>query len=147
MNQSDLDRITAQKGYSVAKEELRALKAMAVCPVAPKPRLRQSSKPNETNTDRQIPHPVAQRDQAPALGATIRGEAKSLVRTIVRFVGYRVKPLDPDNFAGSVKDLLDGLRHAGLIRGDEHWQITLETSQERVGTFKEERTEITIEWP
>lgn len=117
--QSDLDRITAQKGYYI----------------------------HENNDHSKISDAVAKCNQAPALGATIRGETKGVARPRVRFVGWRVRPIDPDNFAGSVKDLLDGLVMAGLIDGDENWRITLETSQERVGTFKEERTEITIEWP
>lgn len=95
-------------------------------------------------TDSQLPHPEPERDQAPALGQTGQGEAQGLERPVVRFTGFRVRPLDPDNFAGSVKDLLDGLRHAGLIPGDEPWRIILETEQVKVGTFKEEKTVITI---
>jgi hypothetical protein len=94
-----------------------------------------------------IPHPVAERDEAEPLCTAAQGENQSAPRVIVRFKGYRVRPLDPDNFAGSVKDLLDGLRHAHLIPGDEAWRIKLETEQERVATFAEERTEIEIEWP
>lgn len=102
---------------------------------------------NETKPDRPLPNPKPKRDQAPALGSTVPGKAKSHVRTIVRFVGYRVRPLDPDNFAGGVKDLLDGLRHARIISGDEPWEIILQTEQVKVSTFKEERTEIEIELP
>ncbi len=88
-----------------------------------------------------------QRHETPALGGPIQREEKGLERTRVLFVGYRVRPLDPDNFAGSVKDLLDGLRHAELIRGDEPWEIILETRQEKVQSFKAERTEVEITWP
>jgi hypothetical protein len=70
-----------------------------------------------------------------------------VARTRVRFTGYRVRPLDPDNFAGSVKDLLDGLRHAHLIEGDEPWRIDFETAQKKVKSFKEEKTMIEIETP
>ena len=100
---------------------------------------------NEDHPDRQLPHAVAERHEAPALGATIRGEAAGLCRTRIRFVGYRVQPLDPDNFAGSVKDLLDGLRHAELLLDDNPEHITLETEQVRVAHRKDEKTVIEIE--
>ena len=95
----------------------------------------------------QVSNAKPKRHKAPTLGAAICGEAKSPARTIVRFEGFRVRPLDPDNFAGSVKDLLDGLRHAKLISGDEPWRIVLETEQVKVSSFKDERTEITIITP
>lgn len=70
------------------------------------------------------------------------GESQACVR--VRFTGYRVRLLDPDNFAGSVKDLLDCLRQSLLIVDDSPDHIILETTQQKVGTRKEERTEIVI---
>lgn len=85
-----------------------------------------------------------QRHKAKPLGKTVRREEESLPRITVRFIGYRVRPLDPDNFAGSCKDLLDGLRHAQIIPGDEPWRIRFETEQTKVASFKEERTEIEI---
>ena len=94
-----------------------------------------------------ISDPESEPDQAPALERADAGKEASLGRTVVRFTGFRVRPLDPDNFAGSVKDLLDGLRHAHLIRGDEPWRIKLEVEQEKVGAFREERTEVEIIWP
>lgn len=66
-------------------------------------------------------------------------------RTHVCFVGHRVRPLDPDNFAGGCKDLLDGLRHARLIPGDEPWRITFKTEQVRVSHLREEGTQVIIE--
>lgn len=107
------------------------------------PALRQPTK-HDHNPNRPIPNAEPQRDQAPALGKAAQGAKTSLSRTTVRFVGYRVRPLDPDNFAGSVKDLLDGLRHAHLIEGDEPWRIILETEQVKVGSFKEEKTVIEL---
>lgn len=98
----------------------------------------------ENRTRIKIQNPVPQRHQAPALDSTVQGKGEGDLRTEVRFVGYRVRPLDPDNFAGSVKDLLDGLRHAGLISGDEPWKIILETEQVKVKHFAEELTQITI---
>jgi hypothetical protein len=99
------------------------------------------------NNRRPLPNPVAECHEAAALGTAAFRKAEGFSRITVRFVGFRVKPLDPDNFAGSVKDLLDGLRHAGLIPGDEPWRIKLETEQEKVCHFKDERTEITIAYP
>lgn len=96
------------------------------------------------DSDRQVSHPIPERDQAPALDSSDAGKAQSVGRVTVRFTGYRVRPLDPDNFAGSVKDLLDGLRHASIIPGDEPWRIKLETEQVKVGNYKDERTVIEI---
>jgi hypothetical protein len=83
----------------------------------------------------------------PALGRAVKGKEEGLDRVVVRFKGYRVRPLDPDNFAAGCKGLLDGLRHAHLIKGDESWRIIFQAEQERVQTFGEERTEITIDYP
>lgn len=91
-----------------------------------------------------VPNAQPERDQAPALERAVSGEAASLPRIVVRFIGYRVKPLDPDNFAGSTKDLIDGLRHASIIPGDEPWRIRLETEQVKVRSYKEECTVIEI---
>jgi len=107
-------------------------------------RIRQS---NEINHRSKISNPKPECNQAPILGSAISGEEQGVDRIIVRFVGKRVRPLDPDNFAGSCKDLLDGLRHAGLIPGDEPWRIKLETEQVKVRTSSEEKTVIEIEYP
>lgn len=115
----------------------------AVAALTPKP----NQYANDHKIDAQIPDAKPQRHKKTALGGAIQREAVCLPRTRVRFVGFRVRPLDPDNFAGSVKDCLDGLRHSGLIQGDEPWRIILETEQEKVATFAEERTEITITIP
>jgi hypothetical protein len=102
----------------------------------------------ENNPDfKRIPNTKFKSNKAPALGQADGGKEKGMARTIVRFVGYRVRPLDPDNFAGSCKDLLDGLRHAGLISGDETWRIEFHTEQVRVGSFAEEKTVIELTTP
>ncbi len=101
----------------------------------------------EANDHREVSHPVPQHHQTPALDRADEGETSSLGRVAVRFIGYRVRPLDPDNFAGSTKDLLDGCVKAGLLAGDEWWRITLETRQEKVKSYEEEKTTIEIEYP
>lgn len=95
--------------------------------------------------DRPVPNPEPQRDETQPLGCTAQGKEEVLGRVRVRFTGYRVRPLDPDNFAGSCKDSLDFLRHCGLIDGDEPWKIIFETEQVKVRHFSEERTEIEVE--
>lgn len=100
---------------------------------------------NETTDQCQIPNSKLERNQKAALGGPKKGKAESLLRVKVRFIGYRVRPLDPDNFAGSCKDLLDGLHHCGLIQGDEPWRIIFETAQEKVKSYKEEKTLIEID--
>ena len=99
----------------------------------------------KNNAQSIVPHAESKCDKAPALGGTIQGEKESIPSTTVRFTGYRVRRLDPDNFAGGCKDLLDGLRHAGLIKGDEWWRITLETRQVKVDHFEDEYTIIEVD--
>lgn len=96
------------------------------------------------NPARQVSNTQPEPNQAPALVDPVSREAEGVHRITVRFTGYRVRPLDPDNFAGSVKDLLDGLRHAGIIPEDSWWHIKLETEQVKVSHFKEEETVIEI---
>ena len=98
-------------------------------------------------TNRSIPNPVPEPDEKAALGGSIKDKEGSVERSTVRFVGYRVRPLDPDNFAGSTKDLLDGLRHSGIIPDDRWQDIRLETEQKKVSTYKEERTEVYVKIP
>ena len=104
-------------------------------------------RPYETPNCSEIPDSEPQHHKTPALDRPNAGKTTGIPRVRVRFTGYRVRPLDPDNFAGSTKDLLDGLRHAGLIPGDEPWRIIFETAQEKVKTYAEERTVIEIEIP
>lgn len=90
--------------------------------------------------------PQREHEQTALVGEKSRKE-ECMDRVVVSFKGFRVRPLDPDNFAGSIKGLLDGLRHAHLIRGDEPWRIRLQTEQVKVKSFAEERTEIEIIYP
>ncbi len=124
----------------------------AVTPTQPKinyvqPILKRKKAKHEANHHRKIQDSKPEHHQTPALDSTDAGEAEGAKRVIVRFVGYRVRHLDPDNFAGGCKDLLDALRHSRLIHGDEWWRITLETSQVKVCHFEDEETLIEIETP
>jgi hypothetical protein len=96
---------------------------------------------------RQVRNPEPERDPATTLEPVAERETQSVRRIGVRFTGFRVRLLDSDNYAGSVKDLLDGLQYSGLIPGDDPQRITLVTDQVRVKTRKEERTEIVITYP
>lgn len=107
-------------------------------------RTRQRNPLNDTDTRSQIQDAKPKRHKAPALGGTIPRETKGTPRLVVCFIGYRVRPLDPDNFAGSVKDLLDGLRHSQIIPGDEPWKIRFQTEQVKVNHYKEEKTVIQV---
>jgi hypothetical protein len=98
----------------------------------------------EDQTDPKTQGSKPKRHKTPALDSTNAGKTESSGRIIVRFIGHRVRPLDPDNFAGGCKDLLDGLRHAGIISGDEPWKIKLETEQVKVSHRSDEKTVIEV---
>lgn len=102
---------------------------------------------HEDNAHTPVSNPKPKRNIQPALGSKAGGEKEVMGRITVRFTGYRVRPLDPDNFAGGCKGALDGLRHANLIPGDEPWRIIFETEQVKVGSYKEEKTVIEIHDP
>lgn len=106
-----------------------------------------ASNQNENHPDSILSNPKPESDQATALDSAIQRKTESVRRTLIRFTGFRVRPLDPDNFAGSVKDLLDGLTRSGLIHGDEPWRIILETEQVKVKSFAQEKTVIEITKP
>lgn len=126
----------------------------AVCPVCGQPEPGNQTweeKRHAAKIHTQVSDAKPQRDKAPALDGSVSGEAESIPRTEgrhrIRITGFRCRCLDPDNFAASGKDVIDGLRHAGLIPGDEPWRIILETDQVRVRSFAEEKTEIVIDYP
>lgn len=96
------------------------------------------------HADSQLPD-AEQRERATPLARRDEGEAQGAGCPLVRFTLYRVKLLDVDAKYSSVKDLLDGLQHAGLIRGDKEGEINLEVRQTKVASYAEERTVIEIE--
>lgn len=77
--------------------------------------------------------------------AASKGEKEASGRVHFKFVSVRKRLIDPDNV--SVKWLLDCCRRIGLVAGDEHDKITLETTQRRANKGEEEHTEITITYP
>lgn len=91
----------------------------------------------------QIPH-TEPCERTPPLAGSERGEASGAGCPLVRFTLRRVKLLDVDAKYASVKDLLDGLAHAGIIHGDKEGQIRLEVEQVRVGHYEEETTVIEV---
>jgi Holliday junction resolvase RusA-like endonuclease len=92
-----------------------------------------------------------EQNYAPALGSAIQrkkdGLGLAVGRIEVRFTLFRVRCLDPDNAAASTKNLLDGLRHSGLLSEDNPWTIRLQVEQEKVKSFDQEKTEIEINYP
>ena len=62
----------------------------------------------------------------------------------VRIISKRVRICDPDNLVGGVKYLVDSLRGAEIIPEDDPKAITLEVSQEKVKTYKEEETWVEV---
>ncbi len=102
---------------------------------------------HEANHQRKIQDSEPEHHQTPALDSANEGKTKRMGRTIVSFTGFRVRPLDPDNFAASCKDLLDGIVHAGLVFDDTPWLIILRTEQEKVKSYAQEKTVIEIEFP
>lgn len=153
MNASDLEKIAAKLPLSPSTRALNAARPPARrndAPATLTPSKRatgnQASFLNYDNHPRtQVSDSKPEHNQAPALGGAVQGKAEGVGRVLVRFVGYRVRPLDPDNFAASIKDCLDFLRHAHLIEGDEPWRIILQTEQVKVAHFAEEKTVIEVE--
>ena len=99
----------------------------------------------EANHQRKIQDSEPQHHQTPALGRPDEGKKEGVGVTRISFTLFRVRPLDPDNAAGSCKDLLDGCVHAGLLFDDAPWLIIFETKQEKVKSYAEEQTVIEIE--
>ena len=74
--------------------------------------------------------------------ATREAQAPNSGAVHIRFVSVRKRLLDPDNI--SEKWVLDCLRFANIIRGDEPDKITLETTQRKAAKNEDEHTEVTI---
>ena len=79
-----------------------------------------------------------QRERTQALAAGGEGKTPRTGLRHCRFTLCRSKLLDDDAKYASVKDLLDCLAIAGIIRGDKEGEITLEVNQEKVVKASEE---------
>lgn len=97
--------------------------------------------------DGEIPDTKPKRNKKAALVPAVPGKDKGMARIAIRYHGYRCKLLDPENFAGSTKDLTDGLRKAGLIHDDSYWHVTITHEQTQVRSKAEQKTEIEITYP
>ncbi len=81
---------------------------------------------------------------APPLARDREGKARGAGCPLVRFTLRGVRLFDVDAKYTAIKDLLDGLQYAGLIRGDKEGEITLEVRQEKVSHRCEQETIIEI---
>ena len=82
-----------------------------------------------------------------ALASGDEGEAPRPGLRHCCFTLRRKKLLDVDAKYASVKDLLDCLTIAGIIRGDKEGEITLEVNQQKVGKGECEQTIIEVTNP
>jgi hypothetical protein len=74
-----------------------------------------------------------------------KGEKEVSGRVHFSFVSVRKRLIDPDNLVP--KFYIDACRRIGLVKGDEHDKITLETTQRKAAKGEEEHTQITIQYP
>jgi hypothetical protein len=85
---------------------------------------------------------------AAALGIHLQSQERSDAglngRVIVQITRCSTGILDADNLAGSVKFILDALRSAKLIPGDDPASIELKVSQIKVARRKEIGTHVRI---
>ena len=77
--------------------------------------------------------------------ATGKGKKEASGRVHFKFVSVRKRLIDPDNV--SVKWLLDCCRRIGIVAGDEHDKVTIETAQRKAENGEEEHTIIEITKP
>jgi hypothetical protein len=91
-----------------------------------------------------VPDAKPEPNQVVALDRASPRKEIGVGRPRVRFIGYRARPLDADNFAGSCKDLLDGLVAAGLLESDAPGKVEVFWDQVKVARLSEEKTVIEI---
>ena len=92
-------------------------------------------------------HPLPELERNPCTGTLAKdeGEEGGAGRVHLRIISIRKRLLDPDNL--SVKWLIDSLRYASIIRGDEPDKITLQVEQRKCGKGEAEATQIYITLP
>ena len=107
-----------------------------------------NGKGRKDNTVRQETNPFLEHTtRYESVGASKREERDAEGgddRHRVRIISKRVRICDPDNLVGGVKYLVDSLRGAEIIPEDDPQAITLEVSQEKVKTYKEEETWVEV---
>jgi hypothetical protein len=107
-----------------------------------------NGKGRKDNTVREETNPFLEHTtRYESVGASKREERNaegSDDRHRVRIISKRVRICDPDNLVGGVKYLVDSLRGAEIIPEDDPQAITLEVSQEKVKTYKEEETWVEV---
>lgn len=86
----------------------------------------------------------AQVESVGAIEGEKRNEPRSIGRHRVRIISMRVRICDPDNLVGGQKHLIDALRIAGVIPEDDPYSITLQVSQKKVSSYKDEETWVEI---
>lgn len=86
----------------------------------------------------------AEMESVAEVGGEIGHESTGDNRHRVRIVSRRVRLCDPDNLVGGVKHLVDSLRLSGVIPEDNPQAITLEVTQEKVGSYKDEETWVEV---
>lgn len=79
-----------------------------------------------------------------ALGADEAQEG-SPARILVRIESIRKRLIDEDNL--SCKGVVDALRYASIIPGDEPEKVSIKVTQRKVKSGEEEHTRITITYP
>jgi hypothetical protein len=88
-------------------------------------------------------------DKTMALEQEVCGQDEGMeplaVGARVSIVGYRVRPIDPDNFTAGCKGLIDGIVRSRLIKGDDWESLQIQCSQKKVSNLSREGTEILIE--
>jgi hypothetical protein len=95
----------------------------------------------------QIQSAVPKPATSDALGSAVQGKKESMGRVTLSFRGFFVRLKDPDNFAGSLKNCIDGIRRCGLVDDDSPDKIKLICEQTQVAHFAQERIELTIKYP
>lgn len=102
----------------------------------------------EANSRPQI-QDTEQSEQTSALVFGDEGKTPRPGCPLIGFTLFRVHLLDWEAKYSSVKDLLDGLRYAGLVCGDREEEIDPQSyvRQVKVAHYRDERTEILIQWP
>ena len=103
-------------------------------------RLNKRMKNNETNNPRTTPKLECSFGNEPL--AEGQGEKTNAGKFSVRFISVRKRLLDPDNL--SCKWLLDSLRYASIISGDEPEKITLEVTQRKCRKDESEHTIVEV---